>query len=251
MPPVATSENGWVAYNVTTHFVRAQAADFSFWAANADVATIFVDLVTWFDKNIETLSGRVLDDWSWADRLVRDSQTTVSNHASATALDLNSTKHPRGVRHTFSVLHTALIHSRMKYYGGVVRWGGDFSTVVDEMHFEINANTARAATLAAQIRSDNMAHDPLSPADAQLVAEAVLKTLLVPANAQKVTDALVASTVTLSNAAASSMSAAGTARKGGDKLSWSYILQWGGAGLYRLLKLNGLKSPATSPEDAD
>jgi hypothetical protein len=46
----------------------------------------------WFDKNIRDLDPGILDDWGWADRKVRGSETDVSNHAGGYAVDLNATK---------------------------------------------------------------------------------------------------------------------------------------------------------------
>ena len=51
----------------------------------------------WFHANIEAIDTGILDDWGWAVRPVRGQTTGYSNHASGTAIDVNATRHPRGV----------------------------------------------------------------------------------------------------------------------------------------------------------
>lgn len=91
----------------------------------------------WFDNNIENIDRGQLDEWGYAERPIRGSQTT-SNHASGTALDINATRHPMGHRGTFTKAQTQRIREQLKRYEGCIRWGGDYSGRTDEMHFEIN-----------------------------------------------------------------------------------------------------------------
>lgn len=175
----ALSGNGWPAYNTTDNFVRGSAAGFSFWCANEDVRTIFEDLVTRFDEEVESVSGGTLDDWSWADRNVRGSDTAVSNHASATALDLNALKHPRGVKSTFTIAQEAAVRKILASYNNTVRWGEDYeNSPTDGMHFEINASKARVRAVAEEIRSNELAN--LTEKNLQDIAYAVLVTPLIP-----------------------------------------------------------------------
>lgn len=92
------------------------------------------------------------DDWGYANRTVRDSNTVISNHASATAVDINATRHPLGVRGTFTPAQVAEIHRVLAETGNVVRWGGDYKGRPDEMHFEINAGQAEVARVAERLR---------------------------------------------------------------------------------------------------
>ena len=155
---MVNSQNGWPAYADTSNFVRINVCGRGWWVANGDVAVIFTDLINWFDKEIEPVvrPGEEYDDWSYANRLVRGSTKTVSNHGSATAIDINAVIHPRGVRNTFSAAKQKKIRAKMATYNGVVRWGGDYSTVVDDMHFEINASRAATKVLADKIRSKDV-----------------------------------------------------------------------------------------------
>jgi hypothetical protein len=91
------------------------------------------------------------DDWGYNYRKNRNSDN-LSCHASGTAIDYNATRHPNGKRGTFAAAQVAEIRKILAEVGGVVRWGGDFKSTPDEMHFEINANAAAVARVAARLR---------------------------------------------------------------------------------------------------
>lgn len=108
--------------------------------------------------------SRVDDDWSTAFRNIRDSTAVLSNHASGTAIDLNATQHPRGVRGTYTkeqikrvrAILSTLVDPLTKR--SVVRWGEDYqSAPTDGMHFEINAGEQAVARVAALIKEVEMA----------------------------------------------------------------------------------------------
>lgn len=99
-----------------------------------------------FDKRVEDIDqayGHPVDDGGYNYRNVGGANSW-SNHASATAIDLNWNKHPRGARGTFISAKVAVIRQILAECGGAVYWGGDYRSpsIVDEMHFEINANQA-------------------------------------------------------------------------------------------------------------
>jgi len=124
------------------------AAGGRFAAANSDVAFLAKYLIERFDKEVENISGKVLDDWSWAARKVRGSTSVISNHASATAWDLNATKHPQGVGNTFTRSQITKVHAILASITDgkghkVFRWGNDYvNATIDSMHFEINVTAA-------------------------------------------------------------------------------------------------------------
>ena len=158
------SQNGWPAYATTSRFTRFTAAGQGWWAANADVAVVFKEFINRFDKEVEEITQRTLDDWSYANRLVRGSSSVVSNHGSATAIDINALKHPRGVRNTFSRAKAAKVR-RIKNAitdnsgNPVLRLGMDYSSTVDDMHVEINASAARVKQAANKIRKKKKEDD--------------------------------------------------------------------------------------------
>jgi len=169
------SQNGWPAYANTSHFTRFTAAGQGWWAANADVAVVFKEFIERFDKEIEEITQKKLDDWSYANRLVRGSTSVVSNHGSATAIDLNALKHPRGVHNTFSTAQAAQmrrIKNAITDNAGkpVLRLGMDFTTTVDDMHVEINVNAARVKQAANRIR--NQKEDDVSFAEKHKLTQA-------------------------------------------------------------------------------
>jgi hypothetical protein len=151
------SQNGWPAYANTSHFTRFTAAGQGWWAANPDVAVVFREFIERFDAEVEEVTQSTLDDWSYANRLVRGSSSVVSNHGSATAIDINALKHPRGARNTFSGAKAARVRrikNAITDNSGrpVLRLGMDFTTTVDDMHVEISANRARVKQAADKIR---------------------------------------------------------------------------------------------------
>lgn len=117
----------------------------------------------WFADNVERLQQPTLDDWGWADRLVRGSLTAVSNHASGTALDLNAQQHPLGSRETFTDDQEWRLVRRLRCrYGGVIRWGGAYEGRVDEMHFELVAGRPEVRALARRLRDTDRGQRILS-----------------------------------------------------------------------------------------
>jgi hypothetical protein len=158
----AYSANGWRAYPGTETFVRFTAAGRGWWAANRDVATVLGHWIDWYDRVIERviLPGEIYDDWSHAFRPVRGQVTGYSNHGSATAVDINATRHPRGVKGTFSSAQRELMRKKLTSPElcddaglPVLRLGEFYSSTVDGMHVEVNVNAARIAQAAKKIRA--------------------------------------------------------------------------------------------------
>ena len=158
------SQNGWTAHANTSHFTRFTAAGQGWWAANADVAVVFAEFIDRFDREVEEVTQNTLDDWSYANRLVRGSTSTVSNHGSATAIDLNALKHPRGVHNTFSAAKARKMHAIRNAITDnsgtpVLRLGMDYTGTVDDMHVEINVNAARVKQAADKLRKQHEEDD--------------------------------------------------------------------------------------------
>lgn len=92
------------------------------------------------------------DDWGYSYRPNVNNPTTLSCHASGTAIDYNATRHPNGKRGTFTAEQVTEIHKILSEIDGAVRWGGDFIGARDEMHFEVIAAPGTLARVAAQLR---------------------------------------------------------------------------------------------------
>ena len=120
-----------------------------------DVATVFDWLIKRYDAEVEDIQAGQLDDWSYAYRAVRES-TSLSNHASGTAVDLNSLKHPwqTTAESNMTAAQIRACERLVADAGGVLRWLRGH----DPMHWEIQrmdrgGSPAQVAALAAKIRS--------------------------------------------------------------------------------------------------
>lgn len=115
---------------------------------------VLVHFATWYNDRVERLDVQAVpDDWGWAPRPIRGS-STVSNHASGTAMDLNATLHPLGVPTlaTFTPAQARRIRRRLKFYAGCIRWGGDYRNRPDAMHYELDRDRRAVRALAAVLR---------------------------------------------------------------------------------------------------
>jgi len=132
------SANGWPAskdraeigiksYPIEGTSIKLQCAD--------AVAPLLVGFATEFHQLIEPLDGGSLDDWGYCFRMIRGSETNLSNHSSGTAIDLNATKHALGKVGTFPAEKVPMIQALAKKYS--LTWGGDYRNRKDEMHFEV------------------------------------------------------------------------------------------------------------------
>jgi hypothetical protein len=60
-----------------------------------DVSVVLLWCANQWHQTVEPLEWPGI--WGYAERTIRGSATTLSNHASGTAIDLNAPKHPLGV----------------------------------------------------------------------------------------------------------------------------------------------------------
>lgn len=168
-----TSQNGWPSYtdygdpallSNSQSTVPGTSVEIQGGIRSGDAATILLEVARRFNASVEPLV-QSLGCWGFEPRNIRGSNS-VSNHASGTAIDLNSLRHDLGddPANSYSQQQIAVIHSILSAMGGVVRWGGDYSGRKDGMHFEINTtpDDPRVAQLAASIRS-GPSHAPSFP----------------------------------------------------------------------------------------
>jgi hypothetical protein len=132
------SQNGWTAskdpneIHIKSFAVAGTGINLR---CQATAGVILAAFAVEFNATVERLEGATLDDWGYAYRPVRGQTTGLSNHASGTAIDLNSIKHPLGKKHTFTGPQEVILKALVKKYG--LRWGGSYTSRTDEMHFEI------------------------------------------------------------------------------------------------------------------
>lgn len=152
---MATSQNGWPVFTSSSHGLRAwviPGTGRTITLRDGSAGFLLAHLALWFHDTIERIDGGVWDDWGYAYRTVRGQTTGFSNHASGTATDLNSTRHPLGKRGTFKRWQVIKIHARLKLvYLGLIRWGGDYQYRADEMHWEINNDLAKVERRARKL----------------------------------------------------------------------------------------------------
>lgn len=147
------SSNGWTAsadpneigvksYPVKGTKIKLRCAE--------KCAPLLVGFAEEFHALIEPIDEGTLDDWGFAFRMVRGSLNNLSNHSSGTAIDLNASKHPLGKVGTFPNEKVPMIRALAKKYG--LRWGGDYKSRADEMHFEIDLSEAKVAALIGSLK---------------------------------------------------------------------------------------------------
>lgn len=168
---MSSSQNGWTVDAAGSQQDRTAVAGVTFpnGVRRGDVATVLFYVARRFHAEVEPLKAGTC--WGWFNRPIRGA-TSISNHASGTAIDLNADKHPLGKVGTFSAAKVRAIRRILADCDGVVRWGGDYSGRKDEMHFEINVSSSRVAELAKKInqQEDDMA---ITPAEMKAIASEV------------------------------------------------------------------------------
>jgi hypothetical protein len=150
----ARSQNGWPVDPPRRSRLVPGTSDVRLTVADGPAGDVLVHVLAQLHTRVESLdldgARGAYDDWGYANRNVRGS-TDISNHASATAVDGNATRHPLGVSHTFTQAQVAEIHQILAEVDHVVRWGGDYTGRLDEMHFEIVDTPEQVARIAARL----------------------------------------------------------------------------------------------------
>lgn len=139
------NEIGIKSYPVTGTDLRLRCAE--------SIGPLLAAFAAEFHNLIEPIDKGSLDDWGYAFRMVRGSTDRLSCHSSGTAIDLNATKHPLGKIGTFPAEKVPMIRALAKKYG--LKWGGDFKSRADEMHFEVNVTPAKAKDLITKLGLNN------------------------------------------------------------------------------------------------
>jgi len=154
---MAYSQNGYKANDSSLIASYTIARDVKINLRKGDVSSVLLHFAKWFDQHIEPLTAK--DTGGYNPRTIAGS-SVLSNHASGTAMDLRWNKHPQGKKGTFTKGQTDKIRAQLKLYEGVIRWGGDYSGRVDEMHFEINRPPADVTRVANKLKTPKPAPKP-------------------------------------------------------------------------------------------
>lgn len=150
-----------------------------------DVATVLGYVIDQFEKRVEWLR----EGWCWGfSYRATTAASSLSCHASGTAVDANAPLHPFGVptSNTFTAAEIAEVHQILAEVDHVIRWGGDYTTPgrQDAMHFEVNVTpeSGRLAAAAEKIRSNNMDESDVK----KIVVDAIAAALNPLKNAERV-----------------------------------------------------------------
>lgn len=148
-----------------------------------DVYTVLQYVAEQMHERVEPI---VRDDWHQADDWGFNYRATtgaasLSNHASGTAIDYNSTRHPYDVpaSRNFTMVQIATIHEIIADLPVV--WGGDYRYHPDAMHFEIMGSRDAVRGAAERIRNQRKDwFDMASEADLRrIIAEELSKDAVV------------------------------------------------------------------------
>lgn len=121
-----------------------------------NVATVLCFVARKFHENVRPLY--VPGCWGYAERNIRGSSTTLSNHSSGTAADLIAPSLPLGVEPSkvLSKEEIREINHILNYLEvdgrPTVRWGGNYTGRKDPMHFEIVGSASDLSEIAFKIK---------------------------------------------------------------------------------------------------
>jgi hypothetical protein len=139
---MSKSENGWDVIKDQSDkkliVVRLAKSDIPL-RLHKDAAKLLAYVAVRFDKEVSPLrlnnKPGFQDDGGYSFRKIENS-IKFSNHASGTAIDLNWQKFPM-FRRNMTKKQVEACRAIVESCEGLVRWGGEYRTNVDQMHFEV------------------------------------------------------------------------------------------------------------------
>lgn len=135
-------------------------------------ATILAEVARRFEAEVEPIT--TFNGWRSAALNAASGGIRNSNHLSGTAADVNGGKHPRYRHGTFTPAQTAAIRRIVADLGGAVRWGGEWGSDVDEMHFELVGTPANAHAVANHITTPRPVTQPTTPSPVPQIVKEIL-----------------------------------------------------------------------------
>lgn len=150
------SQNGWPS---STDRNAIKVKNFAINGANqhfamaTDAAPVLAAFAAEFNKSVVPINapGTVYDDWGYGCGDSRGIDAMLSNHASGTAIDVNATKHIQGgVVSGYTPAQEKVIQALVLKYG--LRWGFNYHTNKDPMHFEIVETQAQVKARIAKMK---------------------------------------------------------------------------------------------------
>lgn len=153
---MANSQNGWPIVPRSAVDERPLIRDVTVpnGMLAGDVAYIFRWLAGRYDVRVE----RIVKGWCWGWHVKDIEGSKVkSNHGSGTAIDINAPANPMGQGTTKKSMTSSQIaecHKLEDESDNVLRWGGDYVSRNDPMHWEIIGSRAAVRQFAAKLRAD-------------------------------------------------------------------------------------------------
>ena len=139
------SYNGWPA-NSDKGAIGVVASEWFPGGVKAgDVTTVLGYVARQLDARVEPIVG----GWCWGYTYKQNvnNPSSLSCHASGTAIDYNAPDHPNGSGGTFTDAQVGTIYAILDEVQGAVDWLEGY----DEMHFEIAVNASDLAQVAATL----------------------------------------------------------------------------------------------------
>lgn len=159
---MATSYNGWQASRdpeaISVGDFRYRDQPFPAGVKRGDVATVMQYLVNALATRVEPFNDGY-GCWGYNYRANVNNPSSLSCHASGTAIDWRAPQHPNGQVNTFTRAQYATIDTILAELGHVVRHLRSY----DEMHFEIRSGPTEVQTVARRIRAGQAAPVPSQP----------------------------------------------------------------------------------------
>ena len=158
--PGPVSQNGWGVLSTTSTLLRPWTiGPVTLTGRTGAAGFVLGHYALWYHEEIERLWPHDMPDHDdhWHGMRQIGGTNVWSNHASATAIDLNAARHPQGTEpeQTFTSVQCRRIRTKMDDKYPVLKWGGDFNTTPDPMHVEIRdldeASKAEVRELALQL----------------------------------------------------------------------------------------------------
>jgi len=151
---VARSINGWEAPPSRKQVFKIPGTNRKL-TLDPDAGRILTALATDYHRTVRRLDIGAVDEAGSSFRMARGASDQLSNHASATAIDLNWTEEgaqgsSRGAKFFAQAKHRLAIETLKRRYGKWVQWGGDWRAK-DYMHWEIRPGISRTEIQAACI----------------------------------------------------------------------------------------------------
>lgn len=113
-------------------------------------ACLLADLDTHLKRKGKSLAAEA-DDWGYAHRKIRG-RNEWSNHAWGLAADFNAIRNPMTDRLVTEFTPSWVRNLLKGKYRNLIRWGGDYSSRKDAMHFEWMGTVQQARNLSAALK---------------------------------------------------------------------------------------------------